>query len=136
LCGWVCAHQAAEPAQQYFGHTTMETAESFEMAGQLPTPLYTLFAQVNAHKQAFGANPTIWMIPFSLEGLVSYNATINYRYWNWSERERRHGGSTSTQCATGASGVCSGCVGQYIQGEADASSKRFATFSPLTQQQS
>jgi len=45
--------QAAEPAQQYFGHTTMETAESFEMAGQLPTPLYTLFAQVNAHKQAF-----------------------------------------------------------------------------------
>jgi hypothetical protein len=46
--------QAAEPAQQYFGHTSTEKADSFDTAGQLPAPLYTLFVQLNAHKQAFG----------------------------------------------------------------------------------
>lgn len=70
--------QAAEPAQQHFGYTSTEKTDSFDTAGQLPAPLYTLFAQLNAHKLAFDTGIGV-SVGGDAEAALALNAQLSRR---------------------------------------------------------
>ena len=46
--------QAALPLQQHFGESTLRQSGLMEIAQHLSIPLYTLFSQVHAYKEASG----------------------------------------------------------------------------------